>query len=253
MTWPGAPKSQQSPPINEPSTRYPSKLSEKSTIGEVAEAVRTAFDGLTVHEQAFANLPSQIASQAKAAATEAVTEFVQNETTTGVTSFNTNTGAIVYFPNLGMVNNQLGNTSYTTQQSDDGLKILMGDSTPASVTLNPAVQLPWFTFIGNDSTSSVTLSSSAPIYGVRNIPQGSYVLVFCDGIQFWSEGITYATDSSFGIVEPDGVTTVIDSSTGLLRTNGITVNIVTAQLTSLGSQGSMTFVRGILVAQTPAT
>jgi hypothetical protein len=34
---------------------------------------------------------------------------------------------------------------------------------------------------------------------------------------------------------------------------GLSVTIVTAALTGLGSQGSMTFTNGILTAQTPAT
>jgi hypothetical protein len=37
------------------------------------------------------------------------------------------------------------------------------------------------------------------------------------------------------------------------RLGGLSVTIVTAQLTALGAQGSMTFTNGILTAQTPAT
>lgn len=252
MTWPGAPKSQQSPPINVPSTRTPPVLSENSTMADVAEAMGKAFEGLTVHEQAFANLPKQIAAQASAAATAEV-ENIAQETVTGVTSFNTQTGAILYFPGLGTVNDQLGNPSYLTQQADAGAKIVVGDSTPAIVTLNPAMTAPWFAFIGNDSGATVSLvtDSGATINGLDSIYPSGFVLIFFDGSTFWSEGVRIATDSTLGVVQPDGVTIVADS--GIISTIGFTGTIVTAALTALGTQGSMTYANGLLVSQIPAT
>lgn len=210
--WPGTPKSQQSPPINPPSVRKFPTLTESSTMGEVAGAIKIAFDGLTNHEQAFANLPSQIASQAATAAQAAV-ENITNETTEGVTSFNSSTGAILYFPSLGMVNDQLGNPLYLTQQSDAGAKIVMGDSSPATVTLNSAMMPPWFAFIGNDSgaTVSLTTDSSATISGIQSIYPGGMAIVFYDGETFYCEGVAIATDSSLGVVQPDNVTIGIDS------------------------------------------
>jgi hypothetical protein len=56
-----------------------------------------------------------------------------------------------------------------------------------------------------------------------------------------------ATITSAGIIQPAGGYNSVDASAG------ITATIVTAQLTALGSQGSMTFKNGILTAQTPAT
>ena len=189
MSWPGAPKSQQTPPINPPSMREAPKLNENSTMGDVARAVSTAFAGLTVHEQAFANLPSQIASQASAAATAAV-EQIESQTTSGVTSFNSTTGAVIFFPNLGRVNDQLGNAVYFTQTSDAGQKIVVGDSSPVTITLNQGVTLPWFAFIGNDSsaTAILTTDSGATINGLTSIHSGGFVMVFFDGAAFWSEG-----------------------------------------------------------------
>ena len=138
MPWPGAPKSQQSPTINPPSVRYTYPLNENSTMGDVTEALRVAFNGLTNHEQAFANLPSQLATQATAAATTAIENF-ESVTTSGVTSFNALAGAILYFPGMGGVNNQLGETAYAVQQSDAGAKIIVGDS--GAVTINfPTVE-----------------------------------------------------------------------------------------------------------------
>ena len=50
-----------------------------------------------------------------------------------------------------------------------------------------------------------------------------------------------------------GATTASGARTNLGLGSGLSVTIVTAALTALGSQGSMTFVNGILTAQTPAT
>lgn len=251
--WPGAPKSQQSPPLNPPSARTPPQLNEQSTPADIARAVNKAFDGLTVHEQAFANLPAQIATQAQAA----VTELITQETTAvaGVTAFNAQTGAVIYFPNLGMVNDQLGNAAYLTQTADAGRKILMGDSTVSTVTLNPSVSLPWFTIIGNDSGSTVSLlpGSGAGFYGMNSIYPGGFALVFYDGTTFWSEGVAIATDSTYGVVRPDGGTIVIDSSSGALRTGGVSVTVITAKLTGGGTNGSMTYSDGVLISQVQAT
>jgi hypothetical protein len=81
MPWPGAPKSASSPPINLPSVRYPHTLNENSSMADVADAMRTAFNGLAVHEQAFANLPDTIATSSSAASA-AVLEQIQSETVT---------------------------------------------------------------------------------------------------------------------------------------------------------------------------
>lgn len=252
MPWPGAPKSQQAPAINPPSMRFPYSLNENSTMADVADAMRTALNGLTVHEQAFANLPSQIAAQASAAATAAV-ENITSEITSGVTSFNAATGAIVFFPNLGRVNDQLGESEYTTQTSDAGQKIILGDSSPVVLNLNPAMAPPWFAFIGNDSGAyvSVVADSGALLNGLRSIYPGGSAIVFYDGTTFWCEGVSVATNSSLGVVQPDGVTIGIDS--GVVSTIGFSGLIVTAQLTPLGSQGLMVFEKGLLIAQTAAT
>lgn len=213
MPWPGAPANQQTPPINPPSQRTPPLLSENSTMADVAEAMGKAFEGLVVHEQAFAAIPAQVAAQSKAAATAAAEEFVSTETVTGVTSFNTQTGAILYFPGLGTVNDQLSEPAYTTQQSDAGAKIVVGDSSGVVVTLNNAVKAPWFTIIDNDSSTATMLmpDSGASLYGAEFIYPGCFGIVFFDGTNFWSGSTPIATDSSLGIVEPDGTTIQIDS------------------------------------------
>jgi hypothetical protein len=211
MPWPGTPKSQQSPPINVPSVRFPATLNENSSMADVADAMRTVFNGLTVHEQAFANLPAQISAQSAAAAVAAI-ENISSESVAGVSAFNTRTGAVIYFPGLGTVNSQLGEPTYETEQGDAGAKILVGDSGPVTVTLNSDVTLPWFTIIGNDSGATVFLMpDSGALYGLQSIYPGGFAIVFFDGTDFWSEGVAIAADSSLGVVQPDNVTIGIDS------------------------------------------
>ena len=244
MPWPGTPASQQTPPLNVPSTRTPPVLSEHSTMAEVAEAVGKAFEGLTVHEQAFAALPTQVAAQAKAAA-EAAVENVENETVTGVISFNSQTGAVIYFPGLGVVNNQLGEPSYTPVQGDAGAKIIAGDSGAVSIYLDSSLTSPWFAFIGNDSSATVDLVG--PVNGLQSIYPGGFAIVFFDGTDFWAEGVAIATDSSLGVVQPDGVTIGIDSG-GVISTIGATGTITLAALTDSGATGQINVEKGLITS-----
>lgn len=156
-------------------------------------------------------------------------------------------------PIVGGVNDQIGVTAYTTQQSDYGVKLLLGDSSPVTVTLNPGVTTPWFVFIGNDSSALVSLTAGSPatLQGQNYIEPGLFGIVFYDGANFWSEGVPIAMDSSFGIVRPDNVS--IGISSGVLRTIGIDSTIATAPLTVGGTQGSMTFIDGLLVSSVQAT
>ena len=251
MPWPGAPKSASSPPINPPSVRFPFTLNEHSSMGDVADAMRTAFNGLTVHEQAFANLPGQIKTQAAAAATTAVENVSSENVTNVVTAFNALQGAVIYFPSLGFVNNEIGASFYETRQSDNGAKILLGDSSPVTVLLNPAVTPPWFCFLGNDSgpyTVSLETDSGATIQGLTSIYPGGFAISFFDGSVFWNEGVPLATDSSIGVVQPDRVTIVVDSGSGLLRTNGQTGTIPLGPLTALGTPGSIAVQDGIIIS-----
>lgn len=222
MTWPGTPKSQQTPAINPPSQRNFPSLHEGSTMADVAKAVNTAFDGLTVHEQAFANIPKQIAAQAGAAATAAV-ENITNETVTGVTSFNSLTGAVLYFPGLGYVNNELGIPSYTPVQGDAGKKILMGDSSPVTVTLNPAMTVPWFAFIGNDSSSTVSLvpDSGAVVNGLTELYPGGLAVVFLADSTFWSEGYPGGATGTINIPSVDS-----GMAGSIIVVNGAIINSV---------------------------
>lgn len=201
--WPGAPKSASSPPINPPSQRFPFTLTDQSSMADVADAMRIAYNGLAVHEQAFANLPSQIATQATAAATTVIQNSESiSSVTAGVSSFNNLTGAVLYFPGLGTVNSQLGQTAYSVQPSDAGAKIIVGAATPITITLG-GVAAPWFAIFDNDSSATANLSpASGAVFGASNIPAGGFGIVYFDGTNWWCG----ATGSSGGAAPIGGPT-----------------------------------------------
>lgn len=159
-----------------PSFRRVHVIPSNAAHPKVVEAIRDNDKSITDLNQAIRSLKTQLTAAQNTAAS-ATTENITTETISDNWQF------------LGTVNNQLGEPSYTTQQSDNGAKVIVGDSTPVSVTLSPSVTLPWFALIGNDSTSGVTLSASSPatIYGAHSIAPGCYVIIYYDGAMFWSE------------------------------------------------------------------
>lgn len=174
------------------------------------QAVRYLTSGVVDLNQAIAYIKpilDSTASTANAAASS-------SSTASGVSSFNSETGAVVYFPQLGTVNDQLGESSYETQQSDNGAKIIVGDSSAVTVTLNNTVTAPWFTIIDNDSSTMVALSpgAGAGLFGTQVISPGCFGIVFFDGVNFWAGGTVIATDSSLGYVQPDNVTVLVNDS-----------------------------------------
>jgi hypothetical protein len=149
---------------------------------------------------------------------------------------------------LGGVNDQLGVTSYTTQQSDNGAKIIVGDSSPVTVNLSAAVTTPWFTIIDNDSSSVATLAGT--VEGARSIYPGGFAVVFFDGATFWSGCTPIATDSSLGVVQPDNAT--IGAANGIIFTIGATGTIHIPSVDS-GMAGSISVVKGLITAFTNPT
>lgn len=146
---------------------------------------------------------------------------------------------------IGGVNNQIGASSYTTRQSDNGVKVLMGAALSPTVNLNASVTTPWFCWIGNDSSAVVNLDpTSGSLFGQNYVAPGLYGMVFFDGTNFWSEGTPIAQDSSLGIVRPDDVTIHVDSG-GVLSTIGATGTIHIPSVDS-GMAGSITVSNGLI-------
>ena len=212
------------PPLNPTSFRFPLQIGDDASPAEVIQAVRYHSNGIVDLNQAIVALKSQV-DTAQSTATSAAS--AASSTSAGVTSFNTLAGNVTFYPNLGYVNDQLGAPAYTTQGSDNGRKIIVGDSSAVAVTLSASVGIPWFAVIDNDSSAVANLTPSAgSLYGAQIIPPGGFGIVYFDGIAFWC-----------GAAPPIG----IDST------------ITMAKLTPGGTQGSMSFRYGSLVSSVQAT
>lgn len=231
--WPGEPKSQQTE-LNPINVRLPQF--DLTTDEGRQSAHRYLASGIVDLNQAIAALNQ------RAVSTTNTTTIIQS----GGSGGGGGTAPI------GIVNDQRGVTSYTTQQSDYGAKIIVGDSSAIAITLDAGVTTPWFAIIDNDSSSIASLTpSGATLVGEDTLPPGCFGIIYFDGVHFFCGATRIATDSSFGYVHPDNVS--IGISGGIIRTIGIDSTIATAPLTGTGSRGSMTFVGGLLVSSVQAT
>jgi hypothetical protein len=179
--------------------------------------LQAIYQKLANHTQAFSLQQSQIAAIKPAGSTTAITSG----------------GGGSQVPiSLGAVNNQAGATSYTTTQGDDGVVLQLNDASPVAVTLSSAVNPQFYLTVTNFGAGTATLTpSSGNINGVASYSLflGGMTVVVFDGVNWWA------------------------TAENPLPSSGLSVTITTAALTVLGSQGSMTFVQGVLTAQTQAT
>lgn len=204
----------------------------------------------------------------------------------------TKTIVINQFSGLGGVNDQTSQTAYTLQNTDNGIFLLLGDASPVTITLNSAVTTPFFCFMTNYGSASVTLVPSSGAINQPTIPVGGLYIVGFTGIDWkaseilippqtfnavlheWINSYDAAT-GLFAATRPDysdltGTPTLpatiapvtgeyltgYNAGTGAFSQStpaGISVTITMAALTVGGTQGSQTFVGGLLTAQTPAT
>jgi hypothetical protein len=252
--------------LNKPSFRYPFTLPEDLDSG-VRTALEFCFNGVTNHEQAFSQIKPQLDATAAAAKAASAASSIS-----GVSSFNSETGDVIYFPTLGTVNDQLGNASYETQQSDNGAKIIVGDSSAVAVGLNAKMLAPWFAIIDNDSGAVATLTPDvgALLFGPNTIQPGGFGAIFFDGTNFYcgatgvmprnTPAVTHqwlnsynAATGAFGQTQPAFADISGNLTTGQLPTAGISGTFTLASLTVGGTQGSITVTNGLITAFTPST
>jgi hypothetical protein len=156
----------------------------------VKQAHKTQWNAITDLYQSIGALNSKVEG-----AKSSTVETIENISTVSET-------VVVQSSTYGSLNNQIGNTSYTTLPSDAGTFILLGASSPIAVALStfstsPAITLPWATVFINTGTSVATLTpASGTIYYPNNpaassmpIPPGDAVSVVFDGENFW--GVTF--------------------------------------------------------------
>ena len=189
---------------------------------------------------------------------------------------------------VGAVNDQAGQTSYTTQPSDNGALIILDDASPIAVTLGIAASSPWFCWMANLGAGTATLT---PVSGTVNggasfaLLQNYTATVFFDGANFWvgaspivpintsgvahewlasynaATGVFTLSQPSFGDISGTATAAQVPAlsaltgniTTSQLPTGLFSGTITTAKLTVGGTNGSMTFVNGSLSSQTAAT
>jgi hypothetical protein len=253
-----------------PSFRLPLNIAGKAEP-EVVEAVQYHDDAITDLQQAIPSLKSQIdALSTSMAATSSTVENITSSSEEIITEPST----------IGMVNDQTGNISYATQQSDYGAFILFSDASPIAVALTQgtAITVPWYAVLINEGAGLVTCTPATGTISYPGnllaasmpIPQNAAAFIVYDGTNFtavlapispantpevaseWLNSYNSAT-GVFGQSQPAFTDIAGQITEAQLPSAGLTVTIVTAQLTPTGSQGSMTFTNGIITASTPAT
>lgn len=167
---------------------------------EVVEAIGWHDDAINDLQQAIPELVSQISAIKAGTSTG-------TGTTTNVTSESTT--VIVQASTVGVVNDQTGNTAYSTQQSDYGAEILLDDGAAIAVTLTTGagIQTPWFCFFENSGAGTATLTpASGTINGssTLGLATGYSAVCFYDGTNFWAIVVPPGTGSSY---VPQGGTT----------------------------------------------
>ncbi len=221
---------------------------DKSVQPEVTVHLQRIYTAINDHDQAIVTLSGKTPGSssnpnptAGATSNNFATTIVQGG---GVTTFNSQTGPVSYFPNLGIVNNQGGVTSYITQTSDNGGLIILNSASPIAVTLNFGVTVPWYTTISNEGTGTATITpSSGTINGLASItlPGGSWVTIYFDGANWWAD----APGSNVG-----GVTQLIaGTNITLSPTSGTGVVTINA---SGGTSGVTQIVAGTNITLSPA-
>lgn len=112
-----------------------------------------------------------------------------------ITSPSTASETTIVTPNIiGSVNDQSGETSYATQQSDYGAIIILSDASAIAVNLTtgPSIQLPWYCLMINEGVGLVTVTPATGTISFPNnlaaasmpLAQGQAALVVFDGSNF---------------------------------------------------------------------
>ena len=133
--------------------------------------------------------------------------------TTGFTPSSPTTSAVVLAGTLGIANGGTGATTAAAARTN------LGAGTVTSVG-------------GTGTVNGITLTGTVTTAG--NLTLGGTL-----------SGVSLTTQVS-------GILPIANGGTGT-STAGVSATIVTAKLTALGADGSMTFTNGLLTAQTPAT
>lgn len=224
-----------------PSFRRPNTILDSDVQPSIRTAIQSHDNSITDLNQSIQAQATQISelqttvssstssSSSSAAVTAQVSAAVAAATETIVNNINYS----------GVVNNQTGVTTYTTQQNDDGALIVLSDASAIAVTLNFGVKIPWYASFSNQGAGTATLT---PQQGSVNgnptltLPGGSWTTIYFDGANFWAEspgstagGVTQIIAGTNITVSPVGgigaVTINSSGSSGTILTTTVTIAV----------------------------
>ena len=183
--------------------------------------------------------------------------------TTGFTPSSPTTGAVVLAGTLVIANGGTGATTAAGARANLGAGTVIsvgGTGTVNGITLTGTVTTAGnLTLGGTLSGVSLTtqVSGTLPIAnGGTGTTSTTFVSLTTNvsGTLPIANGGTGTTSTTFVDLTANvsGILPIANGGTGT-STAGVSATIVTAKLTALGADGSMTFTNGLLTAQTPAT
>lgn len=197
-----------------PPIQYSGPVISPSVEWETRRHLQLIYQKLGNHTQAFSLQQQQIATLTPGSSTTTVIEGGSGGGGGGTT---TATGT--------PVNNQTGQTSYSTVSGDNNALIVFSDASPIAVTLNTQTP-PWSCFIANIGAGTVTLTpftgtiSYAGNPAAASMPVGSgyWALIAFDGTN-WSAAIDSASGGVSQIIAGTNITISPSGGTGVVTIN----------------------------------
>jgi hypothetical protein len=193
---------------------------------QVQYVIRNLWNSVTDAQNAVPILKAQI---------DAHTTAIKANTT----AINTSTASQTVIPSspliIGFVNDQTGNTSYTTLPIDYGACIVLNDASPIAVTLTAetTIQLPWYASFLNFGTGTATLTpASGNISYPGNLAAASMQITTGQIGFVWFDGINFQADLLS--LSSGGTITGVTAGTGLTgggSSGTVTLGIATTAVT----------------------
>lgn len=224
------------------SQKWTPTINDNMSPAETSVNMRLIWNTLNQHDQAIESVYSTASSSSSSSSSSSTTTVVS-----GVSSFNSLTGAVSYFPYLGVVNDQTGVVSYTAKDGDDGALVILNATSAIAVSLTSSLTAPWFSTFTNRGGYSVTFTpTSGTINGASSfvLLPGATTTIYYNSTNFYATvQLPISTLTNFGAVKPDGTTISISggvlSATGSVATvNATTVNATTGNITDINSSGT---------------
>jgi hypothetical protein len=186
-------------------SRFPFEPHISNLEPQVQYVIKNLWNAIADVQGAVPILKSQINSNTKGVAASANTVTTINQTV--------NTSA---FLGLGLVNNEAGNTAYTTQATDNGSLLIFNNASPVAVTLNSGIVTPYYFFATNFGAGTATLSpTTGTINGSASfaLPQNYTALISFDGTNWETSALLVLPLNTPAVLHE--VLTAYNSATGI--------------------------------------